>query len=183
MLLALKREKLVNRADRGRVAARDPYFPAARPIDRLVADRRTTLAHQRGTGYGLRVYLEWFREVARAERGLNVPHVRANRRDGARVSGIVAIEDDTPAVRQILKDVRGGGLVDAHDVRAAGLHRGEVSIRALARPAYERDGEADDSDRYPSLIQTMHRDALSARPSAGLTNASAVASMYTRTPT
>src|SRR6266511_1659996 len=147
MLLALEREKLVNRADRGRVPARDPHFPTARPIDRLVADRRAALAHYRRAGHGLGVYLERFREVACAERGLNVPHVCANRRDGGRVGGIIAIEDDAPAVRQILKDVRGGVLVDTHDMGAAGLHRGEIVVRPFAGRDYEGRDAADDSDR------------------------------------
>src|SRR3989442_8351485 len=118
LLRALNRENLVNRSDRGRVAAGDRYFAAARPIDRLVADRRASVAHHRRAGYGLRVYLEWFREVARAERGLNVPHVRADRRDRGGVGGILAIEDDTPPTPQLLQHMPRGAMVSAPDIRA-----------------------------------------------------------------
>src|SRR3982074_1139323 len=59
MLRALKREKLVNRANRGRVAARDSHFPAPRAIERHVADGRATVAHHSGAGHGLRVHPEW----------------------------------------------------------------------------------------------------------------------------
>src|SRR3989442_11913820 len=147
MRVALKREKLVNRSDRGRVAARDPYFPAARTIDRLVPDRVATRLHDRRPRHDLRVDRERFGEVARAERGLNVPHVRANRRDRGRVRGIVAIEDDTPAIRQILKDVRRRVLVDTHDARAARLHRREILVRTLATRENDRYDEAADSER------------------------------------
>src|SRR5256712_155026 len=67
MLLALKRQKLMNRADRGRVATRDPHLPTPRAIDRRVADRRAPVAHDRRAGHRLRVDLEGFREVAGAE--------------------------------------------------------------------------------------------------------------------
>src|SRR3989442_13689786 len=106
MRVALEREKLMNRRDCGRVAAGDPYFPAARTIDRLVPDRVATRLHDRRPRHDLRVDSERLGEVARAERGLNVPHGRANRGDPGPVTGIIAIEDDTPAIRQILKDVR-----------------------------------------------------------------------------
>jgi hypothetical protein len=147
MLLALKCEKLVDRSNRGGVVASDANLPTPRPIDSLVADRGATLGHDSGPRDGLRVHLERFRKIARAERALDVAHVRANRRDGGGVARVVAIQDDATAVGEILKDVCGRVLIDAHDVPAARLHRRKVSIRAPARRAYERDGEADDSDR------------------------------------
>jgi len=58
--------------------------------------------------------------------------VTANRDDRGRVGCIVALEDDTATVGQVFEDVRRGVLVDAHDVRAAGLHCREVSVRPPA---------------------------------------------------
>src|SRR6266571_2900904 len=126
MLRALKREKLVNGANRGRVAARDPHFPAPGPIDLVITDRAAARRHHTRPGHGLGMHLEGFGEVARAKRGLDVTQVRANRGDGDGVGRVVALEHDAAAVREVLKDMRGCVLVDAHDVRAARLHRGEV---------------------------------------------------------
>src|SRR5438552_9152181 len=76
MLFALKREELVNRRHRDRVVAPDAHFPSPRPIDRLIADRRAPRAHHRRAGHGLRVYRKRLGEVAGAERGRDVVHVR-----------------------------------------------------------------------------------------------------------
>ena len=85
MLLPLECEEFVNRADRRRVAARDPHFPAPRAIDRCIADRRAPVAHHGRARHDLRVHLEGFREVARAERRGYLAHVHANRGDGGAV--------------------------------------------------------------------------------------------------
>src|SRR5436190_19445147 len=119
MPVALKREKRLNRADRGRVASRDPHFPAPRAIDRHVADCRAPVAHHRCAGHGLRVHLERLREVARAERRGDLAHVTANRGDRSGVGCIVALENDTATVGQVFEDVRRRVLIDALDVRSA----------------------------------------------------------------
>jgi hypothetical protein len=132
VLLSLEREKFVNRPDRGRVARSHAHFPTPRPVDRLILDRAATFCHDPCSRHGLVVDLERFGEIARAERALDVAHVRANRRDGGAICGVVALQDDPAAVGEILENVRGGVLVDAHDMSAAGLHRGEVVVRPLA---------------------------------------------------
>src|SRR5439155_1996103 len=149
MLRALKREKLVNGANRGRVAARDPHFPAPRPLYRLILDRAAVGRHNRSSRYNLGMDRERFGEIARAERRLDVAHVPPNLRDGGAIRGVVALQHDAAAVGEILEDVRGGVLVDTHDVRAARLHRGEVGRipGSLAGRAYEGRAEPDDSDR------------------------------------
>jgi len=137
VLLALKREKVVDRRDGNGIVARDAHFPTPRAIDGLVADRGVPCSHDPRARDGLRVDGERFGEIARAERRLNVAHVRANRGDGSGVGRIVTLEDDAPTVREILKDVRGGVLIDTHDMRAARLHRGEVGVRPLAGRDYD----------------------------------------------
>src|SRR6266480_4058470 len=147
VLLSLEREKLMYRPDRDRVVTPDAHFPSPRPIDRLVTDRRASLAHPDRAGHGLRVHLEWLGEVAGAKRGGDVAHVRANRRDRGGVDGIITIQHYPAAVGQILEHVRGRVLVDAHDVRAPRLHRSEIVVRPLAPHEHERYDEATDSDR------------------------------------
>lgn len=134
MRRALKGEKLVNRRDRGGIAAADAHFPAPRPVSRFVADRGAAGAHDRGAGDHLRVHRERLGEVAGTERRLDVAHMRAYPGDVGGVGGVGAVEDDSTAVRQVFEDVRRGVLVYAHDVFATSLHRGEV-VRALRSSA------------------------------------------------
>ena len=126
VLRSLEREELVNRSHRHRIAARDPHFPTPGPIDLVIRDRSAAGRHHGRPGHGLGMDLEGLGEVARAKRGLDITQVRANRGDGGGVGRVVALEHNAPAVGKILKDMRGSVLVDAHDVRAARLHRGEV---------------------------------------------------------
>jgi len=126
MLLPLKREEFVNRSHRTRIAALYAHFPAPGPIDLVICDRTAARRHHARPGHGLGMHFERLGEVARAKRSLDVAQMRANRGDGDGIHRIVALEHDAAAVGQILKDMRGGVLVDAHDVRATRLHRGEV---------------------------------------------------------
>jgi hypothetical protein len=135
VLLPLELEEFVNSADCQGIATTDAHFAASRPIDRFVADRGAALRHYVSARHLLRVHLKWLAEIAGAKRGLDVAHVCADRGYGSGVTRVVAIQHDPPTVGQVLEYVRGGVLIDAHDVRAARLHRGEVLVRVLAARA------------------------------------------------
>src|SRR5437588_5945778 len=105
MRLALEREEFMDRRDRSRVIAPDAHLPAPRPILHLVADLVATRRHHLGAGNPLRVDLERLRKIARAKRGRDVAHVRANGGDPGAVEWVVTIEDHAAAVGKILAGV------------------------------------------------------------------------------
>jgi len=137
---ALEGEEFVNRGDSDRVCAPHTHFPATGTLDHLVRNRRMALLHDRRPRDDLRVDLEGFGEVARAERDRDIAHVLADSGDAARIPppGAVAIEDDASAVGKILKDVGGGVLIYAHHHLPAFLHGGEVRVRRVLRRAARR---------------------------------------------
>ena len=141
MLLALKREELMNRRNSSGIAGPNTDFPAPWPIGRCIRDHPALGRHDGSTRHGLRMHLERFREIARAKGLGNLMHVRANLLDVRRVRRVRALEHDAAAVRQILEHVRRAVLIHAHHMLAAHLHRGEIVLvlGAIARDQQNQD--------------------------------------------
>src|SRR6266487_11894 len=154
VLLALKFEELVYGGHRGGITRPDSHFPSPHAIDGRVADSRASCAHHRRSRHVLRVDLERLREIPRPKRSRDVAHVRANRLDAGTVRRI-HVEDHAAAVGQILEDMCGRVLIDAHDVCAARLHRGKIVTSIFGARA-----SAQYSNRGDNANKARHRVAL-----------------------
>ena len=121
-------------------------------IGGVVGDAGVASHHDGGAWDYLGVHLEGSGKVSGSKRRGYITHVLS---DGGNPNGVgegVCVEDDTPAIREVLKDVRRRVLIHAHDSLSACLHDRERWIRlassrlAPAPAPGEGNGEGDGQD-------------------------------------
>ena len=148
MCFALKREELVDRRDGRWIRTPKPYLRPPGAVQHLVADRGSARRHHSGAWHNSGMDSKGFRKVSPAKVCDNALHVAANRGGPRRVARVVALEENAPPVRQILEDMGGGVLIDAHYDLAARLRCRERTIAARADLRIRRPAAgADHQDR------------------------------------
>ena len=152
MRSALEGQELVDGRYGCSVCGPNADLGTARTIGGLVGNAGVASRHDGGTRDDLGVYLERSGKVSSSKRRGYIAHVVS---DGDNPSGVgegVCVEDDAPAIPEVLKEVRRRVLIHAHDSLSARLHRHERSVRwapsrlAPAAAPGERHGEGDGQD-------------------------------------
>lgn len=127
MVLALKREELVNSRNCYGVIGMDSKRAPVRQGIRAVADPRSARRHGRGSRDRAIMHEARDGEVPPPKGRGDLRHVSPDLGDAGWIIPFTH-QGDAPAISQRLEAMRGGVLVYSHGQVASGLHQGEGAI-------------------------------------------------------
>lgn len=125
---ALEGQELVDGRYGRTVRGPNADLGTARTIGGIVSNASVASRHDGRARDYLGVHLERSGKVAGSKRRGYNAHVLSDGDNPSAVREGVCVEDDTPAIPEVLKDVRRRVLIHAHDRLSARLHRRERRV-------------------------------------------------------
>ncbi len=142
MIAALKRQELVNTGNSDGVGALEPHLATSgQRVDRI-ADARPAGGHYRRSRHVPIMNKARNREISACERARDQWHVSPDLCHTSGVAG-VALKADAAAIRQRLKVVEGGVLIDAHGHTAASLDLVEGALGGSSATSQNQHNQHD----------------------------------------